>query len=644
MTWLAISIPIMVLALAIATVPVIVAMIAEQKLRTAQKAVPVPLAIGVTAAVVASALGAVAVGVALPGTARAAMAGSSVYVANTRSNTITSYPTNANGNASPTATLGSAQPAFSSPEGSAFDASGDLWVANEGNSTVVEFTPAQLAATGSATPAVTLSGAAGGNLDDPVGLAFDSAGDLWVTNEGNSTLVEFTRGQLAITGSPTPAVTLSATAGDSLDDPEGLAFDSAGDLWVTNEGASTVVEFTPAQLAITGSPTPAVTLSATAGDSLDDPEGLAFSFAGDLWVASLGNSTVVEFTPAQLAATGSPSPAVTLSAATGGSLDEPQGLAFDRAGDLWVTNLNSTVVEFTPIQLTVTGSPSPAATLSATTGNSLDGPYAIAFSSSGSLWVANIESNTVVEFASSQLAATGSPAPNVILGPSSGLGFPEGPAFSSSGNLWVANDDNNTVVEFTPGQLAATGSPTPAVTLSATPGFSLDFPLGMAFNAAGDLWVANHANNTVAEFTPAQLAATGSPTPAVTLNVAGTSLDGLAGLAFDPAGDLWLTSNLNKTVAEFTPGQLAATGSPTPAITLSVTGNGQNQPASLAFDAAGDLWVAAPGSPGTSTVVKFTPAQLTASGSPTPAVTYRPRAPAWTTQPAWPSTPPATCG
>ncbi len=151
-------------------------------------------------------------------------------------------------------TVGRLSRAFSSPEG---DRRSTLlvicWVANDGNSTVVEFTPAQLAATGSATPAVTLSGAAGGSLDDPEGLAFDSAGDLWVTNEGNSTVVEFTRGQLAITGSPTPAVTLSATAGDSLDDPEGLAFSLAGDLWVANHDNNTVVEFTPGQLAATGS-------------------------------------------------------------------------------------------------------------------------------------------------------------------------------------------------------------------------------------------------------------------------------------------------------------------------------------------------------------------------------------------------------
>ena len=90
-------------------------------------------------------------------------------------------------------------------------------------------------------------------------------------------VVEFTPAQLAATGTPTPAVTLSATAGNSLDGPDGLAFDPAGDLWVTNFIPS-VVEFTPGQLATTGSPTPAATI-AGAGTGLSAPFGIAIKSA-----------------------------------------------------------------------------------------------------------------------------------------------------------------------------------------------------------------------------------------------------------------------------------------------------------------------------------------------------------------------------
>ena len=232
MTWIAISIPVMVLALAIATGPVIFAMVAEHKLRSGDKAPPDPTAnpnhevvlatepagptesaedltglvlagsalkagarrpagpltrpdrgartrarrarVGLAITVVASGLGAVAVGLALPAPAGAAMTASSIYVSNRDSSTVTSYPTSANGDAIPTTAFGNLM-SLNGPYLSTFDAAGDLWVANFFGNTVVEFTPAQLAATGSPTPAVVLYARAG-SLDEPSGLTFGSSG------------------------------------------------------------------------------------------------------------------------------------------------------------------------------------------------------------------------------------------------------------------------------------------------------------------------------------------------------------------------------------------------------------------------------------------------------------------------------------
>ena len=42
------------------------------------------------------------------------------------------------------------------------------------------------------------------SLDGPYSLAFDSYGDLWVENFGGNTTVEFGKGQLSMSGSPTP--------------------------------------------------------------------------------------------------------------------------------------------------------------------------------------------------------------------------------------------------------------------------------------------------------------------------------------------------------------------------------------------------------------------------------------------------------
>ena len=120
--------------------------------------------------VTAGGLGAVVVGLALPAPAGAAMAGSSVYVSDQDSNMVTSYPTSANGDATPIGAIGDIRN-LNGPSLSTFDSSGDLWVANFHNNTVVEFTPGQLATSGSPTPAVIVYATAG-SLDEPSGLAF----------------------------------------------------------------------------------------------------------------------------------------------------------------------------------------------------------------------------------------------------------------------------------------------------------------------------------------------------------------------------------------------------------------------------------------------------------------------------------------
>jgi sugar lactone lactonase YvrE len=95
-------------------------------------------------------------------------------------------------------------------------------------------------------------------------MAFDASGGLWVSNGNTSpfSIVGYTASQLAASGSPVPAVTLTPS-GSSLANPAGLAFDASGNLWVANvSGASPIVEFSASQLA-NGSPTPNITVTST---------------------------------------------------------------------------------------------------------------------------------------------------------------------------------------------------------------------------------------------------------------------------------------------------------------------------------------------------------------------------------------------
>ena len=113
-------------------------------------------------------------------------------------------------------------------------------------------------------------------------------------------------------------------------------------------------------------------------------------------------------------------------------------------------------------------------------------------------------------------------APQVVISTTgTSLVNPAGIAFDADGNLWVANASNQTVVAYTPAQLVATGSPVPNIILSCNA--SLGNPVGLAFDTDGALWVVGDAD-AVEKFPRASLGATGAPTPSVRLTLANYTL------------------------------------------------------------------------------------------------------------------------
>ena len=157
-----------------------------------------------------------------------------------------------------------------------------------------------------------------------------------------------------------------------------------------------------------------------------------------------------------------------------------------------------------------------------------------------------------------------------------GLEAPFGIVIDSVGNAWVANGGNSTVTEF-----SSTGSPT-----SGTLGYSTGVPCGngeMAIDALGYIWVANacSGNATVAKLTAMGVPVAGSPfaTGVITNGPTGTQV------AIDPSGSAWITNPSANSVSK-----LWSYGSP--ALNSPFTGGGLASPFSIAFDIAGDAWIA----------------------------------------------------
>jgi DNA-binding beta-propeller fold protein YncE len=190
--------------------------------------------------------------------------------------------------------------------------------------------------------------AAGGCIGDTREMAFDSTGNLYVSDHSVEGIVVFhapfttgMNGYLVLGGQG------CSSTQSSICQPDGIAFDSSGNLWVADGSLARVMEFkapfTAGELAsvvIGQADYVSRTCTTSSPASLCSPKGVAFDSSGNLWVSDYGSDRVLEFkapftsgmTASVVIGTG------TCTAPTASSLCGPRGIAFDSSGNLWVAD------------------------------------------------------------------------------------------------------------------------------------------------------------------------------------------------------------------------------------------------------------------------------------------------------------------
>ena len=198
--------------------------------------------------------------------------------------------------------------------------------------------------------------ATGSALSDPASVAVDSSGNLYIADLANNVIEKVTpAGQLSIVagtgsaGAPTPGPALRS----DLSYPIGIAVDSSGNLFIADSGNNVIEKVTPAgQLSIVagsgvlGPPT----AGPATGSDLHDPNGIAVDISGNLFIADSGNGDIEEVTPAGqlsiVAGTGSTGGGLpTPGPATSSGLGLPLGLVVDSSGSVFVGDYGGNVVE-----------------------------------------------------------------------------------------------------------------------------------------------------------------------------------------------------------------------------------------------------------------------------------------------------------
>jgi sugar lactone lactonase YvrE len=224
------------------------------------------------------------------------------------------------------------------------------------------------------TPDGTRSAFASG-LNSPMGLAFDSSGNLYEADQGSGNIYKF---------NPSGLKTLFA---GGLLYPSFLAFDTSGNLFGADQGEGIIYKFGP-----DGS-------RSIFASELHQPRGLAFDSSGDLFEADLGIGSIYTFTPngtKSLFASG---------------LSFIGALVFDSSGNLFEADVaTNNIYKFGP-------GPNPTRS---TFADGLNGPFGLAFDSNGNLFASDAGSGNIYTFTPDGTRSTFA----------SGLNDPDGLAFA----------------------------------------------------------------------------------------------------------------------------------------------------------------------------------------------------------------------
>jgi serine/threonine-protein kinase len=253
-------------------------------------------------------------------------------------------------------------------------------------------------------PQVTLPFA---GLSNPVGVAVDTVGNVYVTDIGSNRVLKLSAGSSTTTVLPFTG----------LDTPPDVAVDTAGNLYVTDQSNNPYVRV----------------VKLTAGSTMQSVlpfigllgvRGVAVDTVGSVYVADWGNNRVVK-----LAAGSS-----TQSVGPFTGLLRPIGVAVDPAGDLYVVDSgNNRVVKLTAGSTTQSVLP--------LTG--LGEPGGVAVDTAGNVYVADMPTSRVLKL------AAGSSTQDVM--PFTGVKSPQGVAVDTAGNVYVSDGGNNRVVKLLAG-------------------------------------------------------------------------------------------------------------------------------------------------------------------------------------------------
>ena len=400
-------------------------------------------------------------------------------------------------------------------------------------------------------------------------------GQIYVRSAATGAVLKITGGVLTPVTGPGPAGFADGAAADArFYGDGGMAFDASGNLYLVDGFNNAVRKLDPQGIVSTLAGAPVITgrtdgPAATASFFL--PDSLAQDGAANLYVSDKQNSAIRKI------ANGIVSTFIAVHDSLG--LVAPSGLVSDREGNLDVLLTGPAVLR----HVDATGSLGAALA----SGGEACVPYCfngygrgnVVSAGGGAFYVSDPALNLIrrIEpdgrrsvFAGAQQNymsrygpnGPGSYPPGTYAADGTGLAAsfdaPSGLALDAAGNLYVADSGNNTIRRITPAGVVSTyagvaGPPGDADGPAAAARFN--FPIGLAMDAAGNLFVADRENALVRKITPAGMVSTVAGQRGKRGIVAGalpSTLNRPLGLLLGAQGELYVTDMAEHVILKIT--------------------------------------------------------------------------------------------
>jgi len=547
----------------------------------------------------------------------------------------------AGGGASSTNGVAATSFQLSVPYAIALDTSGNIYISDQGTQRVYEVYASDHTihyVAGNGTGGFSGDGAAAtsAKLNNPDGLAVDSAGNIYIADSYNHRIREVTKSNgyistIAGTGTASSTGDGAAATLATLNFPYAVALDTSGNIYIAERSGARIREITVSNgniSTVAGNGTSGYSGDGAAATSAElyYPDGLYVDTSGNIFIADSQNSRIREVSASThnistVAGNGSGAYAGDGGAATAASINIPYGVSVDTSGNIYIADKNNNVVR------KVTASTGYISTLAGTgsvyyggdgdlaTNAMFYNDYGVWVDGSGDIYIADSSNDRIREVNASTgdistVAGTGSVGSSGDTGPatSAKVNTPYGVAVDGSGNIFIADSNNYRIREVN----ASTGNIS-TVAGTGTSGYSGDGGpatsakigqvKGIAVDSAGNVYFPDSTYCVVRELN----VSTGNISTVAGNGTCGFAGDGAAAtsaelyypyaVAVDGAGNIYIADRSNQRIRKVT----ASTG-----YISTVAGNGTNgysgdgaaatsadlfNPSGVAVDTAGNIYI-----------------------------------------------------